>query len=117
MLRVRRIGGHLRTRRLRLYGVGNGKSGTTSLTQMFGSYRAAHEIDRARFVALASKVWLGELDTSSARVRHELRRRTLRYHLEVDVAGHISVFAGTLADMYADARFVLLIRDCFSWRN
>ena len=66
MLRVRRIGGHLRPRRLRLHGVGNGKSGTTSLTRMFGAYRAAHEIDRNRMHALAASVLRGELDVGSA---------------------------------------------------
>jgi hypothetical protein len=95
--------------------VGNGKSGTTSLTQMFGAYRAAHEIDRARIRAVAAKVLNGELDERSARVRAELVRRSVRYHLEVDVAGHMAVFAGTLAHMYDDLKFVLLIRDCFSW--
>jgi hypothetical protein len=100
---------------LRLYGLGNGKSGTTSLTRMFGSYRAVHDIDRARIRVVATRVLTGELDADSLRVRAELRRRSVRYHLEVDVAAHMAVFAGTLAHLYSDAKFVLLIRDCFSW--
>ncbi len=82
---------------------------------MFGSYRAAHEINRERVRAVGARVLTGELDADSARVRAELRRRSMRYHLEVDVAGHMAVFAGPLARLYSDARFVLLIRDCFSW--
>jgi hypothetical protein len=82
---------------------------------MFGWYRAAHEADRLRTQALATRVLLGELDADSARVRAALRRRSVRYNLEVDVAGFMSVFAGTLAHLYADAKIVLLIRDCFSW--
>ena len=82
---------------------------------MFGSYRAAHEIEGMRMRALAAKVMTGQLDASSSRVRAELRRRSIRYHLEVDVAGHMASFAGTLARMYDDAVFVLPIRDCFSW--
>jgi hypothetical protein len=117
MPRLRNIGGHLRPRRLRLYGVGNAKSGTTSLAQMFGFYRAGHQVDGERMVGLATKVLLGELDVGSTRVRAALRRKSVRYHLEVDVAGHMTVFARPLADMYADAKFVLLIRDCFSWLN
>jgi hypothetical protein len=109
------IRAHLRPRRLRLYGLGNGKSGTTSLTRRFGAYRAAHEINRDRIRAVGAKVLTGELDVDSARARAELRRRSVRYHLEVDVAGHMAVFAGTLAAVYDDARFVLLVRDCFSW--
>ena len=115
MVRLGRIRGHLRPRRLRLYGLGNGKSGTTSLTQMFGAYRAAHEINRNRVRAVGTKILTGEIDAHSARVRAELRRRSVRYHLEVDVAGHLAVFADPLARMYPDARFVLLVRDCFSW--
>jgi hypothetical protein len=106
---------HLRPRRLRLYGVGNGRSGTTSLTRMFDEYRAAHEIDLDRTRALAARVLAGELDVDSWRVRAALRRRSVRYHLEVDVAGLMAPFARPLVGMYADARFVLLVRDCFSW--
>jgi Sulfotransferase domain len=84
---------------------------------MFGFYRASHEIDRLRMHALAAGVLTGELDVGGARVRAELRRRSVRFHLEVDVAGHMAVFAGTHAGMYADAKFVLLMRDCFSWLN
>jgi Sulfotransferase domain len=113
--RLRRIPGHLRPRRLRLYGTGNGKSGTMSLARMFGEYRSAHEIDLARLTTLATAALMGELDPDSARARAELRRRSWRFHLEVDVAGLLSPFAGTLATQYPDARFVLLIRDCFSW--
>jgi hypothetical protein len=82
---------------------------------MFGAYRAAHEIDRDRMRPLAAKILTGEVDADSARVRAELRRRSVRYHLEVDIAGHMAVYAGPLAQMYPDAKFVLLIRDCFSW--
>jgi hypothetical protein len=115
MVQVRRLREHLRPRRFRLHALGNGKSGTTSLARMFGSYRVGHEIEGMRMRALAARVMTGELDERSARVRGELRRRSVRYHLEVDVAGHMAVFAGTLARMYDDAVFVLPIRDCFSW--
>jgi len=84
---------------------------------MFGAYRVAHEIEQERMHALAIKVINGELDVGSRRVRAELRRRSVRYHLEVDVAGHMTLFAPTLAELYADAKFVLLLRDCFSWLN
>ena len=39
----------------------------------------------------------------------------MRFHLDVDVAGNMSLFAGTHTRMYPDAKVVLLIRDCFSW--
>ena len=82
---------------------------------MFDFYRSAHEVDSRRARALAAKVLDGELGVDSARVRAELRRRSVRFHLEVDVAGWMGVFAEPLARMYPDSRVVLLLRDCFSW--
>jgi hypothetical protein len=106
---------HVRPRRLWLYGVGNGKSGTTSLAAMFDHYRSGHEVDRSRARDLAARVYRGEIGPDSREVRALLRRRRWRLHLEVDVAGNLSPFAGTAARMYRRAQFVLLIRDCFSW--
>jgi hypothetical protein len=83
---------------------------------MFSHYRAGHEVD-ARFKPLASRVLAGEVDADSARVRAALRRRSWRFHLDVDVGTYLSPFAGELARIYPDAKFVLLIRDCFSWLN
>lgn len=51
----------------------------------------------------------------NARARPELRRRSWRFNLEVDCANFLSPMAGEIAALYDDARFVLLIRDCFSW--
>jgi hypothetical protein len=48
-------------------------------------------------------------------VRRELRRRSWQFNLEVDCANFLSPLAGEIAALYDDARFVLLIRDCFSW--
>ena len=45
----------------------------------------------------------------------EIGRRSWRFNLEVDRAYFLSPFAGLIADRYDDARFVLLLRDCFSW--
>ena len=115
MSHVQRALAYLRPRRLHLYGIGNGGSGTTSLTQMFGAYHATHENDFARLVPLTAGVLTGEIHANSARVRVALRRRSVRFHLDVDVASFLTPFAGTLASLYSDARFVLLIRDCFSW--
>jgi hypothetical protein len=82
---------------------------------MFDHYRSGHEIDRSRARDLAARVYRGEIAPDSGEVRAFLRRRRWRLHLEVDVAGNLSPFAGTAAAIYRRARFVLLIRDCFSW--
>ena len=115
MGRLERVSAHLRPRHFRLYSVGNAKTGTTTVPRMFELYRSSHECDAGRMASLAAGVLRGQLDPRSARVRRALRRRTLRYHLEVDAANFLTPFAGTLALLYPDAKFVLTIRDCFSW--
>lgn len=113
--RPRHVAAHFRPRRLWLYGVGNGKSGTTSLARMFGNYRSGHEVDAEHMRVLAAETFRGELDVDSARVRRVLRYRNWRHHLEVDVAGNLSPFVGPATQLFPDSRVVLLVRDCFSW--
>jgi hypothetical protein len=66
-------------------------------------------------VPLATDVIEGRLAADSAAPLDALRQRDHRYRLEVDVAQFLSPFAGTLATLHPEARFVLLLRDCFSW--
>jgi glycosyltransferase involved in cell wall biosynthesis len=112
---VERAPAHLARRRFRLYGIGNPKSGTTTIAGMFSSYRAAHEVDARRFVPLATSVIRGDTDPGGPAVRKALRWRSARYNLEVDGANFLTPFASTIAQLYTDAKFVLTIRDCFTW--
>ena len=99
---------------MRLYGVGLGRTGTTSLAGMFRSqFRARHEADARRLIPIAA----GRLEGSSDDrvVRKALIARSHRLALEVDVAGFLFPLAADLAQLYPDARFVLTIRDCFGW--
>jgi hypothetical protein len=98
-----------------MYGVGNGKSGTSTLTAMLGGYRARHECDRLTIRDMTARVLAGDLALDSPEVRRAFRWRSVRYNMEADVAGNLSIFVGPLATLYPDARFVLLMRDCFSW--
>ena len=82
---------------------------------MFATYRSSHECDASRMRALAAAVLRGELAADAPRARWELRRRSVRYQLEVDGANFLTPFVATLADLHPDAKFVLTIRDCFSW--
>ena len=104
-----------RPRRFHLYIVGLGGAGTTTLTEIFGHYRSAHEVDRRHMLPITSAQRLGEL--SPARRRWEMRRRNLRFGLEVDSAGFLNLFVPELARMYPRARFVVLLRDCFTWMD
>jgi Sulfotransferase domain len=113
--RWQRARGHLRRRQLDLFVVGCGKSGTTSLARMFDDYRSGHEVGATRLLPLSTDVLVGRRSPDSSRAKFELRRRHVRYKLEVDSAPFLVPFARTLARIYPHARFVLPIRDCFSW--
>jgi hypothetical protein len=97
-----------------LYGVGTGKSGTTSLAAMFRPrFRAAHEAELAALLPLAAAATDGTHDPEEARAT--LRSRRARLQLEVDVAGALNPLVGDLVTTFPDARFVLTIRNCFAW--
>jgi hypothetical protein len=102
-------------RRLHLYVVGLGGSGTTTLTDVFGHYRSSHEVDRRRIVPITTAARAGEL--SATRRWWELRRRNVRFGFEVDSAGFLTPFVADLARLYPRARFVVLVRDCFTWMD
>ena len=112
---IRRTVARARPRRLQLFVVGLGKTGTTSMAATFGAYRSGHEVDATRMKRLAGQARTGDLDP--ARTKRELRRRDLRYRLEVDSAQFLTPFVTQLAALHPRARFVVLIRDCFSWMN
>src|SRR4051794_27630516 len=95
--RFHRLPSRLRPRRMRLFVVGNGRSGTSSLVAMFGNYRAAHEVDANRFLPLATATIRHDLAANSPRAKSELRHRSRRFNLEVDSAHFLTPFAGTLA--------------------
>lgn len=113
--KVRHLSAHLRRRRLHLYSVGAAKSGTTTVARMFRDYRAAHDLDAERFVPVSAAVLTGQYARDSRQVRFALRRRSARFHLEVDSASFLNPVAGALASVFPNARFVLTLRDCFSW--
>jgi hypothetical protein len=118
-VKLQTLPGQLRARahgrRLRVYVVGLGGSGTTTVAHAFDHYRSYHEVDSKRMVRLSTAAELGEL--SRARRRWEMRRRNARFGLEVDSAPFLTPFVPELADLYPRAHFVVLVRDCFTWMD
>lgn len=99
---------------MKVFGVGTGKSGTTTLAAMFQpAYRSSHEAELARMVPLAAAVAEGRHDP--AEVRAALVDRHDRLRLEVDVAGFLNPLVADLAAVFPDALFILTIRNCFDW--
>jgi hypothetical protein len=82
---------------------------------IFRRFRACHECGFERALPLSVAALRGNL--RSSRASWEIRRRSLRYALEVDSAPFLSPLVPEIADVYPRARFLLLIRDCFSWMD
>jgi Sulfotransferase domain len=108
--------GPYRVRRTRFYCVGASKSGTHSIAEMFSkNVRARHE---AEFSDVIDHV----IDWREGRLTEEqmiewLRRRDRELALEVDSTGMNNEFLDLLLREFPDARYLLTIRDCYSWLN
>jgi hypothetical protein len=101
-------------RRFHAYCVGTGKSGTHSIAGMFrAAYRTAHEPETGPLI----DVIVAELEGRMAgpAVARWLRRRDRRLWLEMDSSGLNAAVIGHLVALFPEARFVLTIRDCYTW--
>jgi hypothetical protein len=94
--------------------VGLGKSGTHSIAGMFrSSYRAAHEPETDELIEIILAELEGRMTTPAIAAR--LRRRDKRLWLEMDSSGLNGIMVGHLAALFPDAKFILTIRDCYTW--
>jgi len=112
----RKIVGRHHARRGRLYCVGLGKSGTHSIAGMFSrTVRSGHE---PQVLELMEKIvaWRQKEVTEPEFVEW-LRRRDRELALEVDSSTINFEILEILLREFPDARFVLTIRDCYSWCN
>ena len=108
--------GHNRVRRTRLYCVGTGKSGTHSIVSMFSkTVRARHEPEAPQLIEQILAWRTGS--ASEAQFAEWLRERDRRLALEVDSSTLNREVLEILINRFPDARFVLTIRDCYSWCN
>jgi hypothetical protein len=100
-------------RRLHVYGIGTGKSGTHSLANLFGSYRSAHEPDAKRMI---DAILRASGDTCAVdKLDAFLLRRDKKLSLEVDSSALNYHFVTHLVRLFPTARFILSIRDCYTW--
>ena len=106
--------GARRVRRTRLYGVGAPKSGTNSVAAMFTSnVRARHEPEWHALIRVL-------LDRHHGRIGERdfiewLRARDRRLALEVDSSALNFDILDILLREFPDARFLLTVRDCYSF--
>ncbi len=100
--------------RVKAFCVGQAKSGTASIAGLLSaSYRVAHEPERAATLDLILRHARGDL--SDTAVRERLRERDARLDLEYDVAWANQFLIGHLLAVFPAARFIVLIRDCYTW--
>ena len=101
-------------RRTQLYCVGAAKSGTHSIAVLFGGkIRAQHEPESRWVIRKILDMKAGRISTEQ--VRRYIRRRDRRLFLDID-SSHLNVaFIDILVTEFKQARFLLTIRDCYSW--
>jgi hypothetical protein len=104
---------HVRPRRFHAFGVGMPKTGTHSLASVFSRYRAWHEPEMERFMQIIKSRANGELSDSAA--RDGIRQLDRRLWLELNASWINYFLVDLLLDEYPRAKFVLTIRDCYSW--
>ena len=104
---------HVRPRRFHAFGVALPKTGTHSVAGIFSRYRAWHEPDRDYYAQIAVGRTTGEL--SDAATLDLLRRLDRRWWLELNSSWLNYFFLDLLVAEYPRAKFVLTVRDCYSW--
>ena len=103
-------------RKARLYCVGTAKSGTHSIDAMFDStVRSVHEAESGPVIRKILEIAQGQV--AEAEVRAYLRERDERLQLDVDSSQLNFFLIDYLLHEFSDARFLLTIRDCYSWLN
>jgi hypothetical protein len=104
---------HVRPRRFHAFGVALPKTGTHSLAAVFSRYRAWHEPDRDYYAQIVVGRTTGELSDSAT--LDLLRQLDRRWWLELNSSWLNYFFLDLLLAEYPQAKFVLTIRDCYSW--
>jgi hypothetical protein len=102
-----------RERRFRVYNVGIAKTGTQSIAGIFANYRSLHEFlfaDTVEAVAKRARGDMGEVE-----FREFIRWRDQLARLDVDSSSYNACYVDILAEEFADAKFIFVIRDCWSW--
>lgn len=101
------------SRRFQAYCLGLPKTGTVSLCGIFGNYRSAHEFRQWDTHQMVIKFKRGQ--ASLDEFRAFLQDRDAAGQLEMDSAHFNRHYVTILAEEFPEAKFICLIRDCYSW--
>jgi hypothetical protein len=101
-------------RRTQLYCIGTAKSGTHSMHELLRTHlRSAHEAESEEVIDMILANAAGRKDDSE--VVDYLLRRDRRLSLELD-SSHLNIFLlHKLVSLFPAAKFILTIRDPYSW--
>lgn len=100
-------------RRFQAYGVGAPRSGTLSLAHIFSNYRAEHEAESARTINELCDYTLNKRSRSA--ILSYLADRDRRLRLEMESSHFLVYGLGELVELFPEAKFIMTLRDCFSW--
>lgn len=100
--------------RFKAYCVGMGKTGTTTMHAIFrNQYRSAHEPE-ARF--LVPKIWdFVNRNIDQNQFTQYIKHQDRRLGLEMNSSALNYYLIDILVNEFSDAKFILTIRDCYSW--
>lgn len=94
--------------------VGQAKSGTASLAALLAAdHRAAHEPEREQILEMILRESRGEVSEDAFQTY--LLDRDQRLNLEYDIAWANQFIISHLLTAFPDARFIVLIRDPYTW--
>ena len=101
-------------RKFQAYCVGTGKTGTHSLEGIFQNhYRTDHEPESGQLVDMILAEADGKVDFKEKSIF--IHRRDKRLWLELESSFLLFYFLDVLVQDYPEAKFILTIRDCYSW--
>ena len=109
------LGGR-KVRRAQVFCVGTAKSGTHSIASMFSrNVRKGHEKEALDFIDAFFRWQEGGITEPEYRAWLVARDREMA--LEIDSSWFHGLIVDLLVSEFSEARFVLTIRDCYSWLN
>ena len=101
-------------RRFQAYGIGVGKTGTTSLHNIFSlNYRSAHEPESSLLIPKNMAFAQGKIGKN--KFTDYIKNRDRRLSLEMDSSSLNNFIVDILVTEFKKAQFILTIRDCYSW--
>jgi transcriptional regulator with XRE-family HTH domain len=103
------------TRRFQAYCLGLAKTGTVSIGGIFSNYRNGHEFQQWETHQMIIQYRRQQISRQEFKIF--LQDRDAVGCLEMDTAHFNRHYVDILAQEYPEAKFVCLIRDCYSWVN